>query len=141
MHGVQRRACFFVKAGPFDYDIIAIMKMSEAVGVLDALAQESRLAVMRYLIRHGPEGAPAGRIADDLRLHVATLSFHLSALRQAGLVAARRESRWIIYSAKFTRVADLIEYLTAHCCQEPASAKRRRPLSTKGETHEHSRCV
>jgi DNA-binding transcriptional ArsR family regulator len=117
------------------------MKMSEAVGVLDALAQQSRLAVMRYLIRRGPEGAPAGRIADDLRLHAATLSFHLSALRQAGLVAARRESRWIIYSADFSRVADLIEYLTAHCCQESPTAKRRRNVISKGETHDHPRCV
>jgi len=113
--------------------------MSEAVGVLDALAQESRLAVMRYLIRHGHEGAPAGRIAEDLDLHVATLSFHLSALRQAGLVAARRESRWIIYTANFARVADLIAYLTANCCQGASGAKRGRVDSSKGEPHEHPR--
>ena len=112
--------------------------MSEAVGVLDALAQENRLTVMRYLIRRGEEGAPAGRIAEDLDLHVATLSFHLSALRQAGLVAARRESRWIIYTANFARVAGLIAYLTANCCQG-ASVKRRRVDSSKGEAHEHAR--
>ena len=69
------------------------MKMSEAVGVLGALAQESRLEIFRYLIRMGPQGLPAGRIGDELEFHSATLSFHLNALKHAGLIESRRESR------------------------------------------------
>jgi DNA-binding transcriptional ArsR family regulator len=92
------------------------MKMSVALEVLGALAQPSRLAVFRYLIRTGPEGAPAGQIATDLEVHVATLSFHLNALKQAELVHARRESRQIIYSVNFARMTDLIGFLTENCC-------------------------
>lgn len=105
------------------------MKMTVAVDVLAALAQQSRLAVFRYLIRSGPEGAPAGQVAADLDVHVATLSFHLNALKQAGLVHAKREGRQIIYSVNFARMTDLIGFLTENCClaeAKPARAPARR---------------
>ena len=107
------------------YDIIKTMKMSEALAVLDALAQESRLSIVRYLIRHGPSGAAAGQIGEDLNVHAATLSFHLGELRQAGLVVARRESRSIIYTADFRRMNQLIGYLMENCCTAGADVKRR----------------
>ena len=93
------------------------MKMSEAISVLTALAQESRLEIFRFLIEVGPAGAPAGRIGDKLAVHAATLSFHLNALREAGLVTSRRESRSIIYAANYGRMNDLLAYLMANCCQ------------------------
>ncbi|HYC38711.1 MAG TPA: metalloregulator ArsR/SmtB family transcription factor [Usitatibacter sp.] len=93
------------------------MKMSDAVAVLGALSQESRLEIFRYLIRAGSEGAPAGRIGEHLDMHSATLSFHLNALKQAGLVSARRESRSIIYTASFARMKSLMGYLTQNCCR------------------------
>ena len=108
------------------------MKISDAVGVLGALAQNHRLAVFRYLIRSGPQGAAAGQIATDLDVHVATLSFHLNALKQAGLVNARRESRQVIYGVNFARMTDLIGFLTESCCAaaegKTASATIRREL-------------
>ena len=93
-----------------------VMKMSDAVTVLDALAQESRLEIFRFLVQAGPQGAPAGRIGDQLTVHSATLSFHLNALRQAGLVTSRRESRSIIYTASYARMSELLAYLLANCC-------------------------
>ena len=99
------------------------MEMSDAVAVLDALAQESRLGIYRYLIARGPRGAAAGEVAGELQLHAATLSFHLSALRKAGLVLSRRESRSIIYSADFERMTQLIGYLTENCCNAPAAPR------------------
>ena len=103
------------------------MKMSDAVMVLNALAQESRLGILRYLIRCGQSGAAAGQIGERLEVHAATLSFHLSALRQAGLVVARRESRSIIYTANFARMTDLMGFLTENCCQEEMPSARRVP--------------
>ena len=58
---------------------------------------------------------PAGEIGDRLRLPSPTLAFHLNQLRQAALVTSRRESRFIIYAAKFRTMNTLIEYLTEHC--------------------------
>ncbi len=90
--------------------------MEQAVNALGALAQDTRLTVFRHLVEAGHEGCRAGLIADALELPNATLSFHLSQLRQAGLVSARREGRQIIYAADYDRMNALIEFLTANCC-------------------------
>lgn len=96
------------------------MKTQTAVGVLGALAQETRLEVFRFLVEQGLEGAAAGRIAEALDLHAATLSFHLAALRQAGLVTARRDSRSIVYTADFDTVGALVGFLLRNCCRGKA---------------------
>lgn len=93
------------------------MDRIDAVIVLGALAQETRLAIFRMLIEQGPEGVSAGRIGAKLGLPGPTLSFHLSQLRNAGLISSRRESRSIIYAADFARMNDLLLYLTRNCCQ------------------------
>jgi len=59
---------------------------------------------------------PAGEIGERLRLPSPTLSFHLNQLRHSGLIASRRQSRLIIYDAKFRTMNGLIEYLTENCC-------------------------
>lgn len=92
------------------------MKQNDAVASLAALAQDSRLALFRLLVRRGPEGYAAGEIAERLRIPAPTLSFHLKALAQAGLVSARKASRFLYYSANFDRMNELLAYLTEHCC-------------------------
>jgi DNA-binding transcriptional ArsR family regulator len=93
------------------------MEIKQAVQALSALAQESRLDVFRLLVRAGPEGMPAGQIAEDLEIPPATLSFHLSQLSNAGLIQDRREGRSVIYSLDVAGMSNLMEYLTEDCCQ------------------------
>ena len=87
---------------------------------LSALAQENRLAVFRLLVEHAPEGLPAGAIAERLRVPPATLSFHLKELAQAGLIAARPQSRFIWYRADLDAMNGLVGYLTENCCGSSA---------------------
>jgi len=113
-----------MKQGPTDrrvdsgrhFDIFRIMKEHEAISALAALAQASRLAVYRLLVRRGPEGYPAGEIGERLEIPGPTLSFHLKELAQAGLVAVRKEGRFMHYSANFDRMSALVAYLTENCC-------------------------
>jgi DNA-binding transcriptional ArsR family regulator len=100
------------------FDISRAVEISLAVGSLWALAQETRLRIFRALVARGPEGMPAGRIAQRLELPGPTLSFHLAQLKQAGLVVCRREGRSLIYSADFEAMRDLVDYLTENCCRE-----------------------
>jgi len=93
------------------------MEKKPAIAALASLAHESRLDIFRRLVEVGPAGEAAGTLAERLRLPAATLSFHLSQLRQAGLVASRREGRSIIYSADFEAMNALIGYLTENCCR------------------------
>ena len=92
------------------------MEILGAIAALGALAQETRLKVFRLLVEVGTEGLPAGRIAKDLELPLATLSFHLNTLKQAGLIEFRRESRLLIYRANFEVMNGLVAYLTENCC-------------------------
>jgi ArsR family transcriptional regulator, arsenate/arsenite/antimonite-responsive transcriptional repressor len=93
------------------------MEKTDAVVALAALAQDNRLDVYRLLVQAGPEGMPAGRVADTLKLAPNTLTFHFDRLRQAGLVTVRREGRSMIYAARYEAMNALLGYLTENCCQ------------------------
>ena len=74
------------------------MEIIEAVEALGALGQESRLRVFRLLVRAGPEGVPAGEIAEQLRVPANRMSSHLAVLSRAGLVSSRKQGRSVIYA-------------------------------------------
>jgi ArsR family transcriptional regulator len=93
------------------------MQKAEAVTALAALAQDNRLDVFRLLVQAGPEGMPAGQIAEALDLAPNTLTFHFDRLRVAGLVTVRREGRLMIYAARFETMKGLLGFLTENCCQ------------------------
>jgi DNA-binding transcriptional ArsR family regulator len=93
------------------------MKKPNAVAVLAALAQDSRLDVFRLLVEAGPQGMPAGHIAASLKLPPSALTFHLDRLREAGLVTVTRDGRSMIYAARFDIMNALVAYLTDHCCE------------------------
>lgn len=92
------------------------MDTRDVVAALAALAQESRLAVYRLLVKRGPGGFAAGEISAQLGIPGPTLSFHLKELSQAGLVTARKEARHIYYAANFERMSTLLAFLTENCC-------------------------
>lgn len=131
MRAPKTRLAFAQGPGRRLYDNIKTMERTDAISALNALAQESRLDIFRYLIQAGAAGASAGRIGGHLGLHAATLSFHLNALKQAGLVSARRESRSIIYTASFARMSELMGYLTQNCCRGAAPRAALEPGSSR----------
>ncbi|HNR31903.1 MAG TPA: metalloregulator ArsR/SmtB family transcription factor [Candidatus Hydrogenedentes bacterium] len=123
------------------------MEIQDAIRALAALAQETRLAVFRLLVRAGPDGMPAGAIAETLGAPPATLSFHLSHLHDAGLLERRRYGRSLWYSVDFAGFRTLVEYLQEDCCQgraelcgtpPSAAARRSKPGCAAGRTP--SRC-
>lgn len=93
-----------------------------AVRALSALAQDSRLAIYRMLVRAGPAGLVAGQIGEALGIPAATLSFHLKTLAHGGLVTQRPEGRFVRYSADFAAMHALLDYLSANCCGSDRSA-------------------
>src|SRR5262252_5234207 len=111
------------------------MEKSVAVAALSALAQENRLDVFRLLVQAGPEGMPAGAVAQALDLAPNTLTFHFDRLRMAGLVTVRREGRSMIYAAQYEAMNALLGYLTENCCQgrscAPAKRKAAAPIAAR----------
>lgn len=109
------------------------MKESQALLAFAALAQDTRLRVVRHLVRAGPDGLPAGALAEGLRISPSNLSFHLKELDRAGIIAARRDARSIIYTVNYDSLRGLIRFLMEDCCaglanvDAPAPAKLRAP--------------
>ncbi|HWJ33899.1 MAG TPA: metalloregulator ArsR/SmtB family transcription factor [Steroidobacteraceae bacterium] len=98
------------------------MKSIEVVKALAALAQESRLAVFRLLVKRGPDGFTPGDLSEKLDIPAPTLSFHLKELQNANLVAVRREGRFLYYSTRFDRMKSLVSFLTDECCSQADEA-------------------
>jgi len=92
------------------------MDINEATAALGALAQETRLAAFRLLVRSGNSGLPAGEIAKSLAIPHNTMSTHLGILCHSGLVHSRRAGRSIIYSVDFGGTRSLLRYLVEDCC-------------------------
>jgi DNA-binding transcriptional ArsR family regulator len=114
------------------------MKKREVLAALAALAQENRLDVFRLLVEAGPQGLPAGSVAEKLELAPSNLTFHFDRLREAGLVTVRRDGRSMIYAARFDRMNGLLGYLTENCCggqaEQCAPAACKTPAKAPRET-------
>jgi ArsR family transcriptional regulator len=117
------------------------MEKKDAVAALAALAQDNRLDVFRLLVQAGPEGMPAGAVAEALELAPNTLTFHFDRLRHAGLVSVRRDGRSMIYAARYETMNALLGFLTENCCAgapqtcapavcKPVRAKRAKAVVT-----------
>lgn len=93
------------------------MEQGKALAALSALANETRLELVRALIAGGSEGLSAGDIARRLEISASRLSFHLAALEQAGLITSRRASRHVFYAADAGGIGGVISYLLNDCCK------------------------
>lgn len=93
------------------------MESEDAILALAALAQSTRLEVFRLLVRHEPDGLPAGEIAQTLAVPANTMSSHLGVLSRAKLVSFERHSRSIVYRADLERVRGPVMFLLKDCCQ------------------------
>ncbi len=92
------------------------MSAPHALAVLAALAQPTRLAIFKLLMRHEPAGLAAGAIADAVGCPQNTLSSHVSILARSGLVRGTRDGRSIIYRAEVDGMRTLISFLINDCC-------------------------
>ena len=92
------------------------MDASAVVEALAALAQVTRLETFRLLVKHEPDGLPAGEIARLLGVPQNTMSAHLAILTRAGLARSERQGRSVIYRAGLDGLRALALYLVKDCC-------------------------
>ena len=115
------------------------MDTREAIGVLAALAQPTRLEAFRRLVEALPGDLAAGAVAEACGVPHNTMSTHLAVLSRAGLASPTRDGRSIRYRANVAVFRSLIGYLTRDCCAgrpEVCEALAHAPLgaaSSEGE--------
>jgi ArsR family transcriptional regulator, arsenate/arsenite/antimonite-responsive transcriptional repressor len=84
--------------------------------MLAALGAEPRLRIVRLLLAAHPEGLVVGEIGSELGIPSSTLSHHLDKLKNEGLVAVRRESTFLRYTADTATLQEVVGFLFAECC-------------------------
>ena len=100
----------------------------EAAAVFAALGSEQRLAVLRLLVRAGPEGLTIGELGERSGVTGSTLTHHMKVLTAAGLVRQVKDGRRIIcIAAAFERMQAVSDFLLKECCAD----------SGKGKGHDH----
>ena len=69
------------------------MKQDQAIECFGAMAHESRISIVRLLVRNSPDGLRVSDIAKQLDIVPSTLSGHLNVLKRSGLVTSKRNQR------------------------------------------------
>jgi len=91
----------------------------QAQQLLRALAEPIRLQVVQAL-QHGERCVCD--LTGDLDLAQSKLSFHLKVLKEAGLIRARQEGRWIYYRLEPDSLLLLRDWLDQLAAVSPAPA-------------------
>ena len=103
------------------------------VNALAALAHASRLAIFRTLVQAGPSGLAAGKIGEAVGIAPSSVSFHMKELTHANMVISRNEGRFVIYTANYDSINQLIGFLTENCCggEQCLPVKQSKPARRK----------
>lgn len=98
--------------------------LDDLAGMFAALGHTARLAILRELLRAHPAGLVVGEIQERVGIPGSTLSHHLDALRQAGILESSREARNVRYRVRVAGVREVLRFLFAECCAETAVVPR-----------------
>ncbi|HUS55266.1 MAG TPA: metalloregulator ArsR/SmtB family transcription factor [Thermohalobaculum sp.] len=93
---------------------------AEVAEAFAALGSEIRLSILRALVRAGAAGMAVGALQQRLAIAGSTLSHHLKALIQAGVLEQTRDGRTLICRARYDRIQGLAAFLVSECCADSA---------------------
>lgn len=91
-----------------DYDTAATL--------LGQLGNQTRLKIVRELVRAGNKGMAVGEIQNELGIPNSTLSHHINHLRSVGLVRQERESTILRCFVDYKKIDRVVRFLTEECC-------------------------
>lgn len=96
-----------------------------------ALGNPTRLAVYRLLVRAGAPGLAVGAVQERVGVPPSTLSHHLRALRDVGLVRQERQGTTLLCQADFEVMRATFAWLEEECCADAAPSPSRKPRTTR----------
>ncbi|MEM8632975.1 MAG: metalloregulator ArsR/SmtB family transcription factor [Pseudomonadota bacterium] len=95
------------------------LSLAEVASAFAALGSEQRLAVLRTLVRAGPEGLAIGEVGERSGVTGSTLTHHMRILTQAGLVRQSKQGRSILcFAADYPEMETLSRFLLRECCAD-----------------------
>ena len=87
-----------------------------------AVGSDSRLRVLRALVRAGRSGLNISEIQQRTGIAASTLAHHLRFLNSGGLITQHKQGRSVLNRADYARIEALAEFLTTECCVDEADA-------------------
>lgn len=94
------------------------MKLDDdtAAGLLSQLGNQTRLKIVRELVRAGKTGMAVGEIQKKLGTPNSTLSHHINQLRGVGLIRQKREGTVLRCFVEYEQIEEIVRFLTEECC-------------------------
>lgn len=92
------------------------MKHDAVAASLAELGNSHRLAIFRFLVKAGHQGATIGEIQKGLAIPASTLSHHLARMVKVGLIHQEKHGRTIVCIPEYAHLQGLIDFLQEECC-------------------------
>jgi DNA-binding transcriptional ArsR family regulator len=87
-----------------------------AASLFSQLGNQTRLKIVRELVRVGKSGMAVGEIQKKLGTPNSTLSHHINHLKRVGLIRQTRESTVLRCFIEYKRIENIVKFLTKECC-------------------------
>jgi DNA-binding transcriptional ArsR family regulator len=103
--------------GIYKSRFVDMIKLDRHALQFAALGHPARLAIVRAVVQSGVEGTTTTDLQAKLDIPWTTLNHHLDRLVEAGLVATRRNGKFVHHTADYRELRALTEYLWEDCCK------------------------
>lgn len=97
-----------------------------------AMGSQSRLQLLRALIRAGAEGASVGALQERTGMAASTLAHHLKTLTDAGLIEQERVGRTTVNRARYDILEALAAFILHECCADDKGQDNQRQAANDG---------
>lgn len=94
------------------------MDIEKAEKILQSIGNATRIKIFKLLVEYSEVGVCSTGIAKKLDIPQNTISFHLTNMKNADLVIAKKEGKNIIYRVNKATFDNLQEYLFKDCCSK-----------------------
>ena len=115
-------------------DAIPTEDTARYADMFGALGAECRLRIVRLLLAAHPEGLVVGEIGSELGIPPSTLSHHLDKLKNEGLVAVRRESTFLRYTANTATLQEIVGFCSPSAAPATKRSGQKRSPATAPKT-------
>lgn len=92
-------------------DLLPVADADRLAGIFKALADPTRVRLLRYLAESSSGTACACHLPDALGISQPTLSFHMHKLHDAGLVDRDKRGRWVHWTVRPDALAIARDFL------------------------------
>ena len=98
------------------------VKLEKHAEELGALGHPARLAILRWVVQSGADGATTTELQEKLDIPWTTLNHHIDRLVAAGLLSTRRDGKFAYHTADYTVLRALTDFLWEDCCKRGKGA-------------------